>query len=70
MKKKIIKTVVNFPKKNEAGFLEEEINEILKSIQVDIDKFNNSLSKIEFQTIDNQKLIYCNDLVSVLNSSI
>jgi hypothetical protein len=69
MKKKIINKVINFPKKYEAGFMESEIEELLKGLDINLVKFNDALSKTNYEIVNDEKIIYSNDLVSIINSS-
>lgn len=55
--------VYNFPTKNKEGFVQSEIDELLKGFPaIDIEKFNNALGVITVQIINNETVIFHDDI--------
>ena len=64
-------TVYNYKTKNKEGFVQSEINDLLKSYpDINMDKFNDSLYGITCMRIDNETVIYHCDVEKALNCGI
>lgn len=71
MKNNIEERVYNFKTKYKQGFVQFEINDILKYYpNINMEKFNNALTGITCIMRDNQMVIYHCDIVTALKCGI
>lgn len=63
--------VYNYKTKNKEGFVQSEINDLLKSYpDINMEKFNDALYGITCMRIDNETVIYHCDVEKALNCGI
>lgn len=66
----IAETVNNFKTKYEYGFIQSEIEILLKQYPIDMDRFNESMMGHTCMCIDNETIWYHCDIIKAINYSV